>query len=183
MVKTEVLDPELAKSGWHRFNFPWCTGYSPKRYQIGLDNIFHKDPNDCRLQRRWPILLFDIEANMHNKHLGRIAMSQSEIIDVIDREHYRIRKAKAVDIQALNTRLFCNLIWQKNPSENNFLWPSFELWPCGTQYCSPFTSKVWCSQGDHTLHLHDAPKHVSLSKNGIWELQIHLRSRHLVSNT
>ena len=31
MVKTEILDPELAEMGWKRFNFPRCTGYSPKR--------------------------------------------------------------------------------------------------------------------------------------------------------
>ena len=31
MVKTEVLDPELAEIGWRIFNFPWCTRYSPKR--------------------------------------------------------------------------------------------------------------------------------------------------------
>ena len=32
MVKIEALDPELSEIGWIRFNFPWCTGYPPKRY-------------------------------------------------------------------------------------------------------------------------------------------------------
>ena len=30
MVKSEALDPELAEICWQIFNFPWCTGYSPK---------------------------------------------------------------------------------------------------------------------------------------------------------
>lgn len=34
MVKTKVLDPELAEIGWHRFNFPWQTGYSCTRYRL-----------------------------------------------------------------------------------------------------------------------------------------------------
>ena len=53
-----------------------------------------------------PIIPFDIEANIHNKHLGRIAMIQSETLDRIAPEKYGSRKEKSADIQALNTRLF-----------------------------------------------------------------------------
>lgn len=31
MIKTELMDDELAEIGLHRFNFPWVTGYSNKR--------------------------------------------------------------------------------------------------------------------------------------------------------
>ena len=113
MVKTEVLDPELAEIGWQRFNFPRCTGYSPKRYHRGLDLLIQKYPNNFRPQRLLPILIFDIEANMHNMHLGRIAMIQDETLDGISPEQYGSRKAKDANTQALNTRLFYDLIRQK----------------------------------------------------------------------
>ena len=61
---------------------------------------------------------------------------------------------------------------KKNPSNKYFLWPGLELWPRGPQFCIPITSKGWPPKGDYTLHLHDAPKHVPLSKNGLWGLQI-----------
>ena len=38
MVKIEALEPELAEIGRRRFNFPWRTGYSSKRYRKGLEN-------------------------------------------------------------------------------------------------------------------------------------------------
>ena len=76
MVKTEALDPELSEIGWRRFNFPWCTGYSPKRYKNGIYLIIHKDPNDCGPHRLHPILLFDVESNIHNKALGRYEINQ-----------------------------------------------------------------------------------------------------------
>ena len=81
MVKTKVLDLELAEIGWWGFNFPWCTGYSPKRHQRGLDLIIHKDTNNYCPHRLRLILLFDIEENMHNKHLGITATRQAESID------------------------------------------------------------------------------------------------------
>ena len=49
MVKTEVLDPELAEIGWQIFNFPWCTGYLPKCYQRGLGLLIKRDPTECSL--------------------------------------------------------------------------------------------------------------------------------------
>ena len=109
MFKTEVLDTELAEIVWQRFNFPWCTGYLPKRYRRGLNLLIHKYPNDCCPRRLRPILLFDIDENMHNKHLGRISMIQAETLDGIDPEKYWSRKLKASDIQDLNTKLFYDL--------------------------------------------------------------------------
>ena len=110
IVNTEFLDPELAKIGWHRFNFPWCTGYPPKLYRRGLDIITHKDTNDFRPHIIQPILLLDIKAKIHNNHLVRIAIIQAETIYRIAPEQYGISKEKAAEIQALNTRIFYNLI-------------------------------------------------------------------------
>ena len=57
----------------------------PKRYRQGLDLLIHKYPEDYRLHRLRKILLFGIEANMHNKHLGRHYMRSYAVEDqVID---------------------------------------------------------------------------------------------------
>ena len=42
MLKTEAMGPELTEIGRRRFNFPWCTGYSPNIYRKGLDLLIHK---------------------------------------------------------------------------------------------------------------------------------------------
>ena len=77
MVNTEVMDPELREIGWHRFNFPWCKGYHLNRYRRDLDIIIHKEPNDFRPHHLRPILMFDIKANIHNKHLRKITIKTS----------------------------------------------------------------------------------------------------------
>ena len=72
--------------------------------------IIHKDSDDFRLNRLRPILLFDIEENIHNKHMGRVAMRKSEELNALTPQKYGIRKEKAADIHALNTHLFYYLI-------------------------------------------------------------------------
>ena len=110
MVKTEALDTELVETGWRRFNFPWCTGYPPKRYQRGIDLLIQKYPNNCRPYRLLPIIIFDIKSNMHNNRLGIISTSKPKNTDGLSPEQHGIRKYKAADIQALKTRLFYDLI-------------------------------------------------------------------------
>ena len=113
MVKTEALNPGIAGLGRRRFNFPWCTGYSPNIYRKGIYLLIHKDPNDFRPHRILPIILFDIEANTHNKSLGKYAMNHAEELEVIAPGKYGSRKSKASDVQALNTCLLYNLVRQK----------------------------------------------------------------------
>ena len=60
-----------------------------------------------------PIILVDTEANMHKKHLGIIAMIQVGNIYGISPEKYVSLKEKATEIQALNTRMFYDLIRKK----------------------------------------------------------------------
>ena len=78
MLKMEALDLELIEIVWRRFNFPWCTGYYPKRYQRGLDLFINKGPEDFRYHQPRPILLFNIEANIHNKYLGKLSTRRVE---------------------------------------------------------------------------------------------------------
>ena len=81
MVKTKALDSELAEIGRQRFNFPWCTEYSPKQHHQGLYILIHRDPNDCRPHRLCTTLIFRIKANMHNNQLGRFAMRKAEYLE------------------------------------------------------------------------------------------------------
>ena len=78
IVKTEVTNPDLRELGLHTFNSPWCTGHPPKRYRRGIDLLIHKVPNSFRPHRLIPILLFNIEANLHNKNIGKITMKTAE---------------------------------------------------------------------------------------------------------
>ena len=122
MIKTEAEDDYLAQIGWHASNFPWTTGYSPERFRKGLDLLIHKKPNDNRVHRLRPILLFDLEANMHNKRLGRIAMENAERLQGVADEQYGSRKHKAADVQALNTRLFYDHIrLKRKPATSTFI--------------------------------------------------------------
>ena len=83
MVKTEALETKLRYIGHLRFNFLWCTGYLPKICHHSLDLLIHKYPDYHRPRRIRPIMPVDIEANMHNKHLGRHSMKMVEDMDGI----------------------------------------------------------------------------------------------------
>lgn len=110
MVKAEATDPELAHQNWMSSNYVWCSGYSPDRFRTALDLLIHKKPGDNRVHRLRPIMLFDIECNIHNKRLGWFAMQRAEECEGVAPEQYGSRKHKAADIQALNTRLFYDLV-------------------------------------------------------------------------
>ena len=78
MVKIEALNPEIREIECLRFNFIWFTGYSPKMYHQVLDMLIHKDTKNHLPHSLRPILLFDIEANIHNKHLVVHSMRNAE---------------------------------------------------------------------------------------------------------
>ena len=77
MVKMEALDPEIREIERLRFNLPWCTMYLPERYLHVLDLLIKEYSEYHITHRLRPIPLFDIEANMHNKNLGRQSMKNS----------------------------------------------------------------------------------------------------------
>ena len=56
---------------------------------------------------------------MHTKYLIIITTSQAETLDRITPEQYGSLKAKAADIQALNTRFFYDFIQQKRIPETS----------------------------------------------------------------
>ena len=77
-----------------------------------------------------PILLFDIEANMQNKYLGRLAIKTYEELDALLPKQCGSRASKSEDIQNLNIRLFYNLIrlkWVPYPSIFEYLISNYDL--------------------------------------------------------
>eukprot|EP00957_Ditylum_brightwellii_P021422 1616084-Ditylum_brightwellii.AAC.1 len=97
MIKTEVNDPYIANINGKASNFIWCTGYSPKLYREGLNLLIHNRSNNNRVSKLRPILLFDIEANMHNKRLGRFAIERAEGLGGIAPKQFGSRKYKSAD--------------------------------------------------------------------------------------
>eukprot|EP00957_Ditylum_brightwellii_P096743 7368025-Ditylum_brightwellii.AAC.1 len=122
MVKTEATDPLLARVNWQASNFPWCSGYSPIRFRHGLDLLIHKRLNSNCIDSLRPNFLFDIEANMHNKRLGKDAMNRAENCGSIAPEQFESKKEKSADLLALNTQLYYNhLLLQRNPAISVFI--------------------------------------------------------------
>ena len=117
MVKIESLDPDIREIFHLQFNFPCCTCYYPKKYHNRLDILIHKDPEYQRPHRLRPILLFDIEANLHNKHLGRHSTKTPKETEELAPEQYGRQGLKAAEIQALNISIFYYIILLKRTPE------------------------------------------------------------------
>jgi hypothetical protein len=110
MIKTAALDPTLCLVDYHLAYVPWKTGRPAPTWLHGLDLLIYKAAGDNRAEKLRPILLFDIEANMHNKRLGRVAMRKAEEANAISWEQYGSRRSHSADVQALNTRLLYDLL-------------------------------------------------------------------------
>ena len=110
MFRIEAEDEELVKVGYLAAHFPWLTGYSPERWRHGIDLLIQKKIGSFLASGLRPILLFDVDANMHNKRLGRLLLQRAEECGGLAPEQYGSRKHKAADVQALNTRLFFDYV-------------------------------------------------------------------------
>ena len=63
--------------GWVHFQMsmiPMATGYSPKRWQKGIDVMLLKEPEVYLLEKLRTIVLYEADFNQENKRLGRDAM-------------------------------------------------------------------------------------------------------------
>eukprot|EP00957_Ditylum_brightwellii_P047340 3596844-Ditylum_brightwellii.AAC.1 len=122
MIKIELSNPILADVNWKASNFPWCTGYSPSRFRSGLDLLIHKRNNENRVNKLRPILLFGIEANMHNKMLSKDAMRRAEACGGVASEQFGSQRNKSAGLHALNAHLFYDhVLLQKIPSTSVFI--------------------------------------------------------------
>jgi Reverse transcriptase (RNA-dependent DNA polymerase). len=80
------------------------TGYSPRRHRQGTDVMLLKKEHDYDVERLRTIVLFDSEANINYKHLGRRAMAAAIDNNFIATEQYSRPNQKSID-HAINRRL------------------------------------------------------------------------------
>jgi Reverse transcriptase (RNA-dependent DNA polymerase). len=102
--KASMYHPHIAKLLYKRALLPVVTGYAPRRHRQGIDVMLLKKENTYDVDRLRTIVLFDSEANMNYKHLGRRAMNAAIASDQIATEQYSRPNRKAID-HALNRRL------------------------------------------------------------------------------
>jgi hypothetical protein len=99
-IKHSYIGPLLYK----RSLLPMVTGYSPQRHRMGVDVMLLKKENNVHVDNLRTIVLFDSEANMNFKHLGRRSMHSAINSDQIATEQYSRPHRKAID-HALNRKL------------------------------------------------------------------------------
>jgi Reverse transcriptase (RNA-dependent DNA polymerase). len=102
--KASMFHPQISVLLYKRALLPMVTGYAPRRHRQGIDVMLLKKENTYEVDRLRTIVLFDSEANMNYKHLGRRAMHAAISKGQIATEQYSRPKRKAID-HALNRRL------------------------------------------------------------------------------
>jgi hypothetical protein len=102
--KAAMSHPQIAHMLYSRALIPMITGYSPTHHHQGIDVMLLKKENNYHVDLLRTIVLFDSEANMNYKHLGRRAMQIAILQDQIATEQYSRPKWKAID-HALNRKL------------------------------------------------------------------------------
>ena len=88
-------------------SIPYITGYSPKRWQQGIDIMMEKLKGNNRVTKLRAIILYEADFNHNNKIFGREMMWAAETAKVLAKEQYGSRK------HALNKRLVIDLARQK----------------------------------------------------------------------
>ena len=102
--RAAISHPSLAKLLYDRAMIPMTTGYSPRRHRRGIDVMLLKKENNHQVDHLRTIVLFDSEANMNYKHMGRRAMNLALAQGHIATEQYSRPHRKAID-HALNRKL------------------------------------------------------------------------------
>jgi len=81
---------------------PALTGYSPSRWQHGLNVMLEKILGNFEVERLHIILLFKADCNQNNKWLGRTFMHKAECCGLLAVEQYGSRRNKDAITQCLN---------------------------------------------------------------------------------
>ena len=93
--------------GWVHFHLstlPMSSGYSPKRWQKGIDVMLLKSPEVYLLQKLRTIVLYEADFNHENKRLGRDSMKLALAKDQISDEQFS-RPGRSAQDNALSKRL------------------------------------------------------------------------------
>jgi hypothetical protein len=93
-------------------NFPLRTGYSPTRWQQGIEVMLLKQKNNFHVNKLRAILLFEADFNHNNKRLGRTMMAHAEANNWLAPEQYGSRKQVSAIDHCLNKRLSFDIIRQ-----------------------------------------------------------------------
>ena len=94
-------------------NIPYLSGYSPKRWQRGINVMLEKIKGNCIVEKLRTILLYEADFNLMNKHVGRHMMSIAEKALILAKEQYGSRKKKSAITHALNKRLTFDILRQQ----------------------------------------------------------------------
>ena len=86
-------------------HFPYVTGYSPIRWQAGINAFIEKKAGVFMVDKLRTILLFEADFHMNNKKLGRDSQRHAEELNVLADEQFGSRKRMAPPDQSLNRRL------------------------------------------------------------------------------
>jgi hypothetical protein len=97
--------------------FPLATGYSPKRWQQGIEVMLLKQSNNFHVNKLGAILLFEADFNHNNKRIGRELMRHGEANQWMAQEQYGSRKLLAAIDHCLNKQLSFDIVSQyKTPA-------------------------------------------------------------------
>jgi hypothetical protein len=97
-------------------NFPLQTGYSPARWQHGVEVMLLKQLNNFHVSKLRAILLFEADFNFNNKRIGRALMWKAEDEQWIAPEQYGSRRNFSAIDHCLNKRLSFDILRQYKQS-------------------------------------------------------------------
>jgi hypothetical protein len=97
-------------------NFPMQTGYSPIRWQQGVEVMLLKQFNNFHVNKLRAILLFEADFNFNKKQIGRALMWKAEDEKWLAPEQYGSRKHFSAIDHCLNKRLSFDILRQYKQS-------------------------------------------------------------------
>ena len=83
-------------------NVPYQTGYSPKRWQYGVNVMLEKEEGNAKVDRLRTILLYESDFNFNNKMIGKNMMQEAERSGTLAREQYGSRQGMTAIECSLN---------------------------------------------------------------------------------
>ena len=107
--KACATHPNLSQFEAQMRNIPFCTGFSPERWQRVVNVELLKKPGNFNVERLRTIMLMEAAWNNNNKILGRQLMWYAEREDLLAPEQYGSRKHRSASTQALNKKLVFDL--------------------------------------------------------------------------
>ena len=104
-----TYDDVIAQIDYEMAKFPFETGYSPSRWQVGVNYMLTKQAGNYHVNKLRAIILFEADFNQNNKHLGRYAMYKAEELQLLAIEQFGSRKYLSAIDHCINKRLTFDL--------------------------------------------------------------------------